>query len=754
MSASVPRRFSRPTRADVGRLVHRTPHLVAGGVHALVRALRRLLARALWLLRGWAGLIAGALVALAIWLGPAAGARWIAVTATALYWHIAAALTLAYQTAYDAAALPAAAALSYVHALGHWDHYVSHFPHAPGLPWAYWMRHGAAWRYAQLRRPGGAAVRAALPWEVGGAGVALTLVVGLIVLILRRRGLDPSKTNTYGGARWQTWAELKRRRARRGDLILGTARRGLRTITVGVSKALLVEGVGIGAPNGLGKSNAFYKAQLLEADPDVDYVVTDPKGEHWEQTAAAMSRTHDVYRLDMLDPATSVAWAPLALERTPAQAEEWAAAWLLNARPKDSAPAQPYFEQAIQTLIAAGIDKVHAGARAAGRAAGTLDELLAVLLQPTVEKIAAALKDGPGGASPAVETFLALIAEHRDLRTSIPSGLAPRLGVLTNASIKAVVGGAGVLDLDRLGRRGRRPVAVYIVTPVGERILRPLVGALFNTIFRTLMDRARTLPRKELEREVRLLLDEFGTMGAIPDAPDRLNTCRQVKISRILSWQLRSQLVDDYGEPGADAIVASCNALAWLGGTRDKDAQWVSEIIGKRTVLAYGESATNAGAGGDRSGRSASETGVPLLFPEDLLASSRRRVVVSVREARPLDLRTRPVWSVRAYKHLMALPAPVKCYEAPVEPTSTPTTIATTPTPAAPEAAPGATAHSTPSSMVAPVTVASTKPVVPTSTSTASTEPAASTGPVQGWVPAPAQRQQTTGKPIKWTTLP
>ncbi len=111
--------------------------------------------------------------------------------------------------------------------------------------------------------------------------------------------------------------------------------------------ALLLEGVAIDAPTGLGKSNAFFKTQLLEPDPQVDYVATDNKGDGWNQTAAAMSRTHDVYRLDMQNPADSVTWAPLALVRTPAKAEDWARAWLHNSKPADSAPPQPYFEQAV-----------------------------------------------------------------------------------------------------------------------------------------------------------------------------------------------------------------------------------------------------------------------------------------------------------------------------------------------------------------------------------------------------------------------
>ena len=749
MSATIPHRIPRPTRAGVGQLARRVPRLVAGGVRALLRAVWRLLARLLWLLRGWAGLIAGALVALAIWLGPAAGARWITTQATVLYGHVAAVLTLAYQTAYDAAALPVTAALSYTHALGHWDHYLSHFPR-PALSWHFWMRHGAAWRYAQLQRPGAAAVRALLPWEIGGSAALAALLVWLVVHILRRRGLDPYKTNTFGGARWQTWAELKARRAKPGDLVLGTARRGLKRVTVGVPGDLLVEGVGIDAPNGLGKSNSFFKPQLLQPDPAVDYIATDNKGDAWDETAAAAARTHDVYRLDMRGTGASVTWAPLALVRTPAQARDWAGAWLRNSRPADSAAPQPYFEDAVLLLMAAGVMHVHAMAAAAGRPTGTLDELRDLLLKPSIEEMIAELKKGPSGAEtgPAAQ-FLELIAQHRDLRSSIPSGLAPRLSALTDPAIRSVVGGCGTLDLDRLGRAGRRPIALYIVLPPGDDTLRPLVAALFTTIFTTLLERARGLPGGKLAREVRLLLDEFGTMGAIPNAPKWFNICRQPRISRVLAWQMRSQLYDDYGD-GAKAIIESCNALAWLGGTRDEDAQWASDLIGKRTVLAHGESDSSA-AGGDRSGRSASEAGVPLLFPEDLAASTRRRVVVSVREARPMDQRTRPVWDVRAYRRLMKLPTLIKCYEAPVEgmaaPVATPATVDTSASVVA-----AATAPAVP--LAAAKAPKEPKTKTPTATAS-STPPATSTSAAQGWTPAmPAHPHQGTGTPVKWTTLP
>jgi len=755
--------------ARVGRAARRLARLARTRVRALRHVVRRLLVRALWLLRGWVGLIAGLLAVLALWLGPLGGARWIGGQATALSRHVVAVVTLWYQTGYDAVAWPAATGVAAVRATQAWARHGLHglAPTIHTSTWAFWMRHGAAWRYASLHNRSGAPVRAAIPLEIGGALALLALFAVFIVIGRRKRALDPTRANTYGGARWQTWDELKRRRAKPGDMVLGTARRGFKRVTVGVPAALLLEGVAIDAPTGLGKSNAFFKTQLLEPDPDVDYVATDNKGDGWNQTATAMSRTHDVYRLDMQNPADSVTWAPLALVRTPAKAEDWARAWLHNSKPADSAPPQPYFEQAVLLLMAAGVMHVHAVAAAADRPSGTLDELLALLLQPNVEAIEKALKNGPSGAEtgPAAQ-FLGLIAEHRDLRSSIPSGLAPRLSALADPAIKAVVGGQGTLDLDRLGRTDRRPVALYIVIPAGDDTLRPLVAALFTTMFTVLLDRARTLPNGELEREVRMLLDEFGTMGAIPNAPKWFNICRQPRISRVISFQSFSQVVDDYGELGAKAIIDSCNVLAWLGGTRGDDAKWASDALGNRTVLAHGEgdSAASGGLFGrrpDRGSQSVSETGVPLLFPDDLAASSRRRVVAIAREARPMDLRTRPMWSVRAMRRLMTRPAPRACVEAPAEPTPAPAAITSAredaQVVAVPNAARGATPVGTPR---APARVLA-KPIFatppPAATAAVAVAPAAST-PAAATDPARPARLPTApvkhGTAYDWTGLP
>ena len=301
-------------------------------------------------------------------------------------------------------------------------------------------------------------------------------------------------------------------------------------------------------------------------------------------------------------------------------------------------------------------------------------------------------------------------------------------------------------------------MALYIVIPAGDDTLRPLVAALFTTMFTVLLDRARTLPNGELGREVRMLLDEFGTMGAIPHAPKWFNICRQPRISRVISFQSFSQLVDDYGELGAKALIDSCNVLAWLGGTRGDDAKWASDALGHRTVLARGEgdSAAPGGLFGrrpERDSRSASEAGVPLLFPDDLAASSRRRVVAIAREARPMDLRTRPMWSVRAMRRLMTRPAPIACVEAPTQPHPAPAAVAPAQTSPPKDAqvvvVPNAARGATPTGPWAPVRVTAKTPAA---TATAAPPPAPATA--TSTPPTAPTARPVTSSPARLPTAP
>jgi len=204
-------------------------------------------------------------------------------------------------------------------------------------------------------------------------------------------------------------------------------------------------------------------------------------------------------------------------------------------------------------------------------------------------------------------------------------------------------------------------------------------------------------------------------------------------------------------------LVESCNALAWLGGTRGKDAQWASDTVGKRTVLAYSEGDSAArgvfGRRPERDSRTMSEAGVPLLFPEDLHASSRRRIVVSVREARPMDLRTRPFYTVRALRRLSTLPAPPACLEAPVPATPAPATAAATQTPVSEGARVIPVAPPSPARLPAPAATPNAPVPVLAKSAPATLLPAAAV-PAPAAAPDPAPTATDPARPARLPTAP
>ena len=140
------------------------------------------------------------------------------------------------------------------------------------------------------------------------------------------------------------------------------------------------------------------------------------------------------------------------------------------------------------------------------------------------------------------------------------------------------------------------------------------------------------------------------------------------------------------------------------------------------------------------------------LFPDDLAASSRRRVVAIAREARPMDLRTRPVWSVRAMRRLMKRPAPRACVEAPVAPT--PTGAAALQAQSAPTQAQGAPAGAVPAvTPRAPVRVGAMPPPPPRRPTPATPAATAAGAPASGPARTPTAPLKN-GRPYDWTGLP
>ena len=690
-----------------GRLARRAPQLAHSGVRATVRTGRLLLARALWLLRGWAGLIAGLLVAVA--LGPYNRWRWIAAQATVAYWHVAAAVTLAYQTAYAAVARPAADGLQALHDLRAW-HYKGPVPTFHLASWGFWMRNGGAWRYAMLQRPRAASVRALMPLEMGGSGVLLALLTILfVVLRARARAGQLTPSTVHGDARLATWREIMAFRPKAGDpcVFLGLARRRFARAAVAlVGEQQYVNTLLVGKM-GSGKS-VLIKGNLLREDGSRSVVAIDPKGELFADTAGALARRHDVYRLDFRDAARSCGWNPLAICQEYLSARQFADVWIANTGQDVKTP---YWANTAALLITASVLHLNAVAAQKGTVA-TLPELADFLTQTDIDKIEETLKKSPGPkACEIAGQYLHNVSGNAMLRASISSEFHPRFALLNAESVRGVTGRDDIRPA-ALVDTTRRPTALYIALPPGrDGLFKPLTAVLFTQFFTTLLDIASMSSGSHLPRPVMLSLDELGTVGDIPGLAGMLNVTRQPRIAALGAVQVIAQFRDTYGD-GAEALLAAFATQIALK-VNDKDAEYFSKECGQTTVLQRNASAQKDYGRGRPDRTAAAMTEVPrrLLLPDQIQRMRKREMLVLTTDMHPFKLRQQQWWRVTALRRLGKLPTPGPVPQVPTPPTPTPTTVGagiaalTAPPQAAMATVPAASVTSpTPAALPAPST--------------------------------------------------
>jgi len=219
------------------------------------------------------------------------------------------------------------------------------------MPWAQWTDpHAQARRLQEINGPSpvGATMRTGLWVELAGAGLVLLLgrlwapLWAPLWFILGRAGrLTPG--TAHGAARWGDRRDAWRWRPRRGagSFVLGRVL-GLRwpSRTIALPDALTYVHAMLVGRSGSGKSTLIIGILLREGRRRVprSLVLVDPKGELYERTSAALSKTHHVLRLNFYDP-TGAGYNPLKhIGADPERALDFARSWVANTRRGDRTP--------------------------------------------------------------------------------------------------------------------------------------------------------------------------------------------------------------------------------------------------------------------------------------------------------------------------------------------------------------------------------------------------------------------------------
>jgi len=368
------------------------------------------------------------------------------------------------------------------------------------------------------------------------------------------------------------------------------------------------------APTGAGKTSGVILPNLLAEPGTRSLVITDPKRELLRKSTPAILTRYPrdrVWTLDFLDPALSRGYNPLAYVTDAATADLFAQTWVRNTGESKDA----FWSNAARTLI--GAAALHLVATET-EITPPLLALADLLCGNPAEEVSATLRES---LVPEVRRlargFLTNMAKNERLLGSVFTELPPRFTCLNLPPVCAVTG-TNEIDFARLAHE---PTALYLaLDPQYSRTLAPLTACFFLHFFTTLTNIAKAAPSGALPVPVLAYLDEFGTVGHIPEFASRMATVRSAGIGCLLVVQDLAQLKKAYGEEDADTILSNSTTKLCLGRVTHDDAAYFSKLAGTTTVLSANRSASRAllVPWADRGNRGAGEAQRALITPDEL----------------------------------------------------------------------------------------------------------------------------------------
>lgn len=265
----------------------------------------------------------------------------------------------------------------------------------------------------------------------------------------------------------------------------------------------------------------------------------------------------------------------------------------------------------------------------------TMDDVLAWTANPKdhTGTIVRLLRRSPAPAT--LQAANQFLTNNDKTRSSITTSMMSALEWLSSTTARAAAG----LDGDRQPFRVESLLAgtstLYVIGRIDVNT-EPLLAALTGYVGRSARRYAVTAPTGRLDPPLGLLLDEAARLG--PPLPDWTSDMGGSGIPILACFQSLAQLVDVYGQEGADTILNNAGAILLGGGTKAAhDLEAWTKLAGERD-----ENATTSDAQGRATG--ASQRSVPVLPPAQLANLAPQQVVLWRRGMPPALGRTTMVW--------------------------------------------------------------------------------------------------------------
>jgi type IV secretion system protein VirD4 len=449
-----------------------------------------------------------------------------------------------------------------------------------------------------------------------GIGVS---VIGLLTAAIKAGKKE--KEDLHGSARFATKKDLKEfeNEPQAGAFVIAPPDPKGNHGKISLPRSLSVMHGLIFGGAGTGKSRGFFMPNCAELK-NTSIVVTDPKSELWKFTSGFHQ---NVLRFAPSEPDSSYCfnWIPLC---TDARMSELCARAIMTAGTTQNT--DQFWIDAETAFLSAIFAHTATTKYPTPLTAYRLftrkkpDELLQMLIN-----------------SPSyVAREQAIIFEQTDARIkgAIVPAVASRMQFMRDQNIQLFT--SANLEAPNFGKLRHTPTAVYwCLREQDIARLRPLTSLFFTVLLEqiageTVADGMDGVP-------INLMLDEFANIGKIPDFDVTISLARGRNVALWLGIQSLSQLNQTYGNHAAQTIMSNCATKIALHGLDYQTADYVSKMLGEKTVV-HQRNSFGIGFTGVSIGRNDAEHRRQLLTPDEVMRIGDDEAIARISNKYPMKL--------------------------------------------------------------------------------------------------------------------
>lgn len=190
----------------------------------------------------------------------------------------------------------------------------------------------------------------------------------------------------------------------------------------------------------------------------------------------------------------------------------------------------------------------------------------------------------PPGAEPSIGPYLTFKQGSQNLRGNLITNLTTQLQLFQSQTVCKVL---STDDIDLL-RPAQQPCAYFCIFPDSHDTYKFIVSLFFSMLFIRLIGFADDQPKRRCPIPVNFLLDEFPSIGRLPDFDRKMATIRKRAINVAMIFQDITQLQHNYEDTWV-TLLSNCATFLSLGINDEYTSNLVTKRIGDTTIEAKTE---------------------------------------------------------------------------------------------------------------------------------------------------------------------